>query len=101
MDTLLASALKIAKAFGTNVDDNHVLLWGSIDLYNIAAMVEDEDTAITYLKKHTGTFPILEEMYYKTATKSKNLKNDIMKYLSQSEYKQLSNYYKKAGYAWL
>ncbi|MEA9415921.1 hypothetical protein, partial [Flavobacterium sp. PL02] len=66
MDNLSASAFKIAKAFGTNVDDNHVLLGGTIDLYNISAWSEDEKGAISILKKHTGTFPILEELYYKT-----------------------------------
>lgn len=101
MDTIVASAFKIAEAFGTNVDDNHVLLGGSIDLYNISAWTEDEKTAISFLKKHTGTFPILEEVYYKTATKSKNLRNDIIKYLSNSQYKELANYYKSKGYNWL
>lgn len=101
MDTIVASAFKIAEAFGTNVDDNHVLLGGSIDLYNINAWTEDEKTAISYLKKHTGTFPILEEVYYKTATKSKNLRNDIIKYLSSSQYKDLANFYKTKGYNWL
>lgn len=101
MDTIVASAFKIAEAFGTNVDDNHVLLGGSIDLYNISAMTEDEATAIKYLKKHTGTFTILEEVYYKTATKSKNLRNDIMKYLSKSEYNDLAKFYKNKGYNWL
>jgi hypothetical protein len=101
MNTIVASAFNIAKAFGTNVEDNHVLLGGVIDLYNVSAWFEDEKTAMGYLKRHTGTFPILEEVYYKTATKSKNLKNDIMKYLSQSQYKELANVYKKAGYNWL
>lgn len=101
MDDILASAFKIAKAFGTNVDDNHVLLGGTIDLYNVAAWTEDEKTAIKYLKKHTGTFPILEEVYYKTATKSKNLRNDILSYLSNSQYSDLAKYYKSKGYNWL
>lgn len=101
MDDIVASAFKIAKAFGTNVDDNHVLLGGTIDLYNVSAWFEDEQTAIKYLKKHTGTFPILEEVYYKTATKSKNLRNDILKYLSNSQYDQLANFYKSKGYNWL
>lgn len=101
MDTIVASAFKIAEAFGTNVDDNHVLLGGAIDLYNISAMTEDEATAIKYLKKHTGTFTILEEVYYKTATKSKNLRNDIMKYLSKSDYNDLAKFYKTKGYNWL
>lgn len=101
MDTIVASAFKIAESFGTNVDDNHVLLGGTIDLYNINAWSEDEETAIKYLKKHLGTFPILEDVYYKTATKSKNLRNDIIKYLSKSQYKELSNFYQSKGYNWL
>ena len=101
MDTIVASAFKIAEAFGTNVDDNHVLLGGTVDLYNISAWSEDEKTAITFLKKHTGTFPILEDVYYKTATKSKNLRNDIIKYLSRSQYAELAKFYKSKGYNWL
>ncbi|MDN3673439.1 hypothetical protein QWY99_10280 [Flavobacterium branchiarum] len=101
MDGLSASAFKIAKAFGTNVDDNHVLFGGSIDLYNISAWGEDEKSAMSILKKHTGTFPILEELYYKTATKSKNLRNDILKYLSRSQYEEMSKFYKSKGYNWL
>ncbi|MDQ8014471.1 MAG: hypothetical protein REI96_18630 [Flavobacterium nitrogenifigens] len=101
MDSIVASAFKIAEAFGTNVDDNHVLFGGTIDLYNIKAMTEDEATAIKYLKKHTGTFTILEDVYYRTATKSKNLRNDIIKYLSKSEYNELAKFYKSKGYNWL
>lgn len=101
MDNIVASAFKIAKAFGTNVDDNHVLFGGAIDLYNIKAMTEDEETAIAYLKKHTGTFPILEDVYYKTATKSKNLRNDILEYLSKAQYAEMAKYYKSKGYNWL
>ncbi|WP_374172729.1 hypothetical protein [Flavobacterium tructae] len=101
MDVISASAFKIAKAFGTNVDDNHVLLGGSVDLYNISAWTEDEEAAISALKKHIGTFPILEEIYYKTATKSKNLRNDILKYLSKTQYDQLARFYKTKGYNWL
>lgn len=101
MDMIVASAFKIAEAFGTNVDDNHVLFGGTIDLYNFKAMTEDEATAIKYLKKHTGTFTILEDVYYKTATKSKNLRNDIIKYLSKSEYNELAKFYKSKGYNWL
>lgn len=101
MDNIVSSAFKIAQAFGTNVDDNHVLLGGAVDLYNISAMTEDEATAIKYLKKHTGTFTILEEVYYKTATKSKNLRNDILRYLSKSEYSELAKFYKSKGYNWL
>ncbi|MBZ4040982.1 hypothetical protein [Flavobacterium hibisci] len=101
MDTITASAFKIAKAFGTNVDDNHVLLGGTIDLYNVSAWTEDEAAAMSALKKHTGTFPILEEIYYKTATKSKNLRNDILKYLSNSQYQEMAKFYKSKGYNWL
>lgn len=101
MDSIVASAFKIAESFGTNVDDNHVLLGGTIDLYNISAWGEDEKTAISYLKKHTGTFPILEDVYYKTATKSKNLRNDIIKYLSKSQYSELAKFYKSKGFNWL
>mgnify|MGYP003611656859 CR=1 FL=1 len=101
MDTIVASAFKIAEAFGTNVEDNHVLLGGTIDLYNISAWTEDEKTAISFLKKHTGTFPILEDVYYKTATKSKNLRNDIIKYLSKTQYNELAKFYKSKGFNWL
>lgn len=101
IDAVSASAFKIAKAFGTNVDDNHVLLGGTIDLYNISAWSEDEKAAMAVLKKHTGTFPILEEVYYKTATKSKNLRNDILKYLSKSQYDEMAKFYKSKGYNWL
>ena len=101
IDEIEASAKKIAYAFGTNVDDNHVLLGGKIDLYNVRAWTEDEQGAIKELKKFTGTFPILEEMYYKTATKSKNLKNDLIKYLSPTDLQKLSKFYKSQGYSWL
>ena len=101
IEEIATSAKKIAYAFGTNVDDNHVLLGGIIDLYNIRAMTEDEQGAIKELKKFTGTFPILEEMYYKTATKSKNLKNDMLRYLSERDIQSLSKYYKSQGYSWL
>lgn len=97
-----ASALKIAHALGTNVDDTHVLFGGSIELFNIKAMVEDEATVVKLLKKHPGTFPILEEYYYKLHTKSHSLKTDCIKYLDKSDLDVVRKAWKKFGnYKWL
>lgn len=101
MAGLQSSAKGIAIAFGTNVEDNHSLLNQTIDLYNVNAWTEDEATAIKLLKQHTGTFPILEELYYKTATRSRNLVTDILKYLSTKQVEDLRKFYKTKGYNWL
>lgn len=101
MAGLQASAKGIAMAFGTNVEDNHSLLGQTLDLYNVSAWTEDEKKAIKLLKQHTGTFPVLEELYYKTATRSRNLVTDINKYLSSSEIDSLRKYYNSKGYKWI
>ncbi|OCB78818.1 hypothetical protein [Flavobacterium crassostreae] len=93
------NALKIATAFGTNVDDNHQI--GNFEFFNVKAWTEDEETAIRLLKQHLGTFPILEDFYYTTATRSRNLKADVLKYLSKEQSQELSNFYKKRNYFWL
>jgi len=101
MQEIATGAQKIAFALGTNVEDNHILFSGTMEVFNVAAWSEDEKAVIKELKKFTGTFPILEELYYKTATRSRNLKNDLLRYLSATDVKNMSNFYKKMGYNWL
>ncbi|WP_281638416.1 hypothetical protein [Flavobacterium marginilacus] len=100
MATLVASARGIASAFGTNVEDNHIIFGGTVELFNVNAWNEDETEAMRLLKKHTGTFPVLEELYYKTATRSRNLISDILKYLSDAQIQKMRTYYKSKGYTW-
>lgn len=101
LNEISGSALKIAIALGTDVDNNHSLLGGTIDLFNISAMTEDEATAVKLLKKYPGTFPILEDFYYNVHTKSRNLKTDCLKYLSTSDLDAVRKAWKKFGnYKW-
>jgi hypothetical protein len=99
MDGLVASAFKIADAFGVGVADYKTAL--GVSFFNPSDWFEDEKAALKYLKKHTGTFGILEDVYYKTATKSRNLRNDLIEYLSNEQYDELSKYYRSKGYNWL
>jgi len=99
MDSIVASSFKIADAFGVGVGDYKTFL--GINWFNPTDMVENEKVALKYLKKHTGTFSVLEDVYYKTATKSRNLRNDIMEYLSNDQYDELAKFYKSKGYNWL
>jgi hypothetical protein len=92
-------AQAIAYALGTNPEDNHFVL--STDLYNVSAWSEDEKEVVKQLKTVTGTFPIVEDYYYHLFTRSRNLKNDLYKYLSPSDLIILRTAYKKVGKTWL
>ncbi|WP_406843568.1 hypothetical protein [Flavobacterium soyae] len=99
MDGIVASAFKIADSFGVGVHDYSTFL--GIKWFNPTDMTEDEKSAMKFLKKHTGTFSILEDVYYKTATKSRNLREDLIEYLSNEQYDELAKFYKSKGYNWL
>jgi len=100
-ERLKAVAAAVANALGTNVEDNHILFDGSVELFNVKAWSEDEASAVKALKTTTGTFPIVEDYYYSLFTRSRNLKNDLHKYLSKSDISELRATYKKAGYSWI
>lgn len=84
---LNTNAQKLTYALGTNVEDNHRNSY--IDLFNVAAWTENEALAVSLVKKHTGTFPILADLYYNVYTKSRNLKTDLLKYLSKSDLAEI------------
>lgn len=96
LNEIKTNAQKMAYALGTNVQDNH-LLWQTVDLFNVRAWVEDEDEAVRIAKIHTGTFPILEDFYYHLFTKSRNLKHDLLKYLSKDNLNEIRASHLKYG----
>lgn len=100
-ERLKAVAASVANALGTNVEDNHILFSGTTELFNVRAWSEDEASVVKALKTTTGTFPIVEDYYYSLFTRSRNLKNDLHKYLSKEDISQLRVTYKKAGYSWI
>ncbi|MBA0883804.1 hypothetical protein [Flavobacterium undicola] len=100
-DRLKTIAQKIAFSLGTNPEDNHIIFNGSVELFNIRALVEDENTVVKLLKTTTGTFPIVEDYYYSLFTRSRNLKTDLYKYLSAENISQLRVAYKKANKNWI
>lgn len=100
-ERLKTIAQKIAFALGTNPDDNHIIFGNSVEFFNVRALSEDEATVVKLLKTTTGTFPIVEDYYYSLFTRSRNLKNDLYKYLSRSDISQIRVAYKNAGKNWL
>lgn len=100
-ERLKSIAQKIAFALGTNPDDNHIVLYNTIEGFNVRAWVEDEETVVKLLKTTTGTFPVVEDYYYSLFTRSRNLKNDIYKYLSKENISEIRIAYKKAKVNWL
>lgn len=99
MEKCKTVAQKIALALGTNVEDNHNIM--GADLYNIAAWSEDESEVVKLLKTVPGTFPVVEDLYYNLFTRSRNLKTDLVKYLSQSDLKNIRAVYKKYNVNWI
>lgn len=99
MERMSTVAQGVALALGTNVQDNHFVF--STDLYNVGAWVENEDEVIRLLKTVPSTFPVVEDLYYSVHTRSRNLKNDLLKYLSKSDLEQIRKVYKKYGKTFL
>ena len=91
-----AVAQGVAISLGTNVEDNHFVL--NTDLFNVAAWGENEAEAVKLLKTVPGTFPAVEDYYYSLFTRSRNLKTDLLKYLSKSDLSTLRATYKKYGF---
>ncbi|PIF34666.1 hypothetical protein CLU81_5327 [Flavobacterium sp. 9] len=89
----------IAIALGTNVEDNHFVL--DTDIYNVSAWFEDEAKAVRLLKTVPGTFPVVEDLYFKVCTRSRNLKYDLLKYLSDSDLAKVRATYKKYNKTWI
>lgn len=81
--TLKSSAYAISKALGTDVENNHRNEY--VDIFNVSGWTEDEEKVIQILKKHTGTYPVLQDLYYGLYTKSRSLNSDLLKYLSDSD----------------
>lgn len=96
MERYKTVAQKIAIALGTNVEDNH-LVFGMVDLYNVNSWVEDENEVVKLLKTVPTTFPIVEDLYYHVFTKSRNLKNDLLSYLSKSDLEKVRSTQKRYG----
>ena len=101
MEELKDITARVAYALGTNIEDNHQLFGGVVELFNVKAWVEDEKEVIKQLKKTPGTFPIVEDLYYSVYTKSKNLKSDLLKYLSKKDLDVLSKHYRAYGYKFI
>ncbi|CAN1538476.1 hypothetical protein MCETHM1_01658 [Flavobacteriaceae bacterium] len=87
----------VAKALGTNVEDNHIVLSGTFEFFNVSALTENEDEVVRLLKTVPTTFPIVEQLYYNVHTRSRNMKNDLLKYLSKKDLDQIRAVQKKYG----
>jgi hypothetical protein len=82
-----ANALKMAIALGytADIDGEHHLF--GLDWLPIVnnSWTEDEATAVSIAKKHTGTFPILCDAYFSLYTMSRDLKKDLLNKLKKSD----------------
>lgn len=101
MDRYSAVALKVAVALGTNVDDNHVILGGTVSFHNVSAWSEDEELVIKLLKTVPTTYPIVADLYYSVHTKSRNLTTDLIKLLSKSELEEIRKVQRKYGKSYI
>lgn len=95
MDRYKAVAQKIAKALGTNVEDNHFI--ANVDLFNVEAWTEDEAGVIKLLKTVPTTFKVVEDLYFHVFTRSRNLKTDLYEYLSESDLNEVRKKWKLYG----
>ena len=99
IERLKTVAQKVAFSLGTNVQDQDTIL--GLEYNNISAWGEDEEVVVKYMKTVPNTFPVVEDFYYSLYTRSRNLKNDLYKYLSKNDLSLLRTTYKKYGKTWL
>lgn len=101
---IINSSHNLALALGTNASSNRPWFgWEFLpDRPDPNAFFEDEDKAVSILKKYPGTFPALAEFYFSVATRGRNLKVDINRYLSKTDIESVKKQWKKYGnYNWL
>lgn len=108
-DTILWNSLKqdahnLAYALGTHAKENQA--WFGLDGLlgdrpDLDALTEDEKEAVRILKKYPKTFDILADLYHTTATRSHDLKKDIVKYIDKSDIAILRKHYKNYKTVWL
>lgn len=103
-DSLKSDAENLALALGTHAKNNRA--WFDMDNWfgdrpDANSFFEDEKKATDILIKYPNTFPILEELYYKLFTRSRNLKSDIVQYIPEKSIIKLKQHYKKFGKTWL
>lgn len=101
---LKQDAHNLALALGTHAKENNA--WFGLDGIlpdrpDLDALTENEKEAVRILKKYPKTFDILAELYYKTATRSHDLKKDIFKYIGNSDIAILRKHYKNYKTSWL
>lgn len=102
-NTLNGSAMNLSVALGYNAKDWRPFFGWSVfqDVpTTFEAFTEDEAEVIRILKKHPGTFPVLEDLYHDVYTKSRSLKKDILEKLSKSDLSIIRKHHKKYGYNW-
>ena len=100
---LKADSFNLANALGTDAKSNSSwfgMSWLE-DRPDPSAFFENEKEAKRILKKYPRTFDVLAELYYRLATRSKDLRTDCKKYLSDSDLKEMRTYYKKYNKVWL
>ena len=97
MQEISANAQKVAIALGTNVEDFRPLFGQSWLPMVHNVYTEDEAAAVSIVKKHSGTYPILAELYYNVHTNSRNLTTDLLKYLSKKDLEEIRAAHKKYG----
>lgn len=103
-NSLKQDAHNIAYALGTHAKENQA--WFGLDGIladrpDIGAFTEDEKEAIRILKKYPKTFDILAELYHTTSTRSRDLRQDIKKYIDKSDIAILRKHYKNYKTSWL
>jgi hypothetical protein len=103
-NSLKSDAHNLAYALGTHAKENQA--WFGLDGLlgdrpDVGAFTEDEKEAIRILKKYPKTFDILAELYHTTATRSRDLRQDINKYIVKSDISILRKHYKNYKTSWL
>lgn len=102
--SLYSDAENIAKALGTHAKENQA--WFGFDGVlpdrpDPKAFFEDEKEAVRIAKKYPKTFDILSALYFELFTRSKNLKLDLLEYLSKSQIQEIRKSHKQFKSTWL
>lgn len=90
------SAVNIAQALGTDPKGN-IVNNGLFDLFLVDSWFEDEKTVVAECKKYPGSWGALQDFYFSVATKSRDLNNDLHKYLSKAQLQEIRDAHKKYG----
>lgn len=98
-----ASRLKLisdAKALAHHLGTMYMVTWYDF-IINRSSWTENDNEIEKLLKQQTHNYPILEKLYFSVHTQSRNLSNDLNKFLDDDNKKRVKNHWLTYGKSYL